>query len=1103
MSTTGKNRNKNKSVPGESRRQLAMLMANLPGMVYRGRVDTDWSLEFASNGAYELTGYYPEDLVEGDSVKLGDLIHVDDREHVWEGVQQALKEERPYQLTYRIITAEGEEKWVWEQGRGVLSEEGTLLAIEGFITDISESIQAEAALQESQRMLATLTSNLPGMAYRGDVNTDWSLEFASRGAYPLTGYRPEDLIEGGGVKLGELIHIDDRKQVWDGVQQALKEGRPYQLSYRIKTANGEEKWVWEQGCGVLSPDGELQAIEGFITDISTEKTTEQQLHSSMDRYRDMAESSSDWIWEMDDQFRFSYLSERHSQATGIASYELLGKTRWELATDSNSEFWQQHRQTLEQHKPFRDLIYQTWLEGDSGAGHYFKISGLPTYDVDGQFTGYRGTGTDITEQMMAEVALRESQRMLETLTGNLPGMAYRGGADTDWSLEFASSGAYKLTGYQAEDLIESGSIKLGELIHTCDREQVWEGVQQALEEERPYQLTYRIKTAAGEEKWVWEQGCGVMSPEGELLAIEGFITDITESKRAEEALLKLQTQLQTLNAELEERVELRTAELQRSQQELQVAKEAAEEANHAKSDFLANMSHEIRTPMNGIIGMAELLMNTELSEQQREYVNLSYQSAETLLDLLNDILDFSKIEAGKLELEEVDFDLRDVLGDTLQTLAIRAAEKGLELIDHIPVDIPDFIVGDPGRLRQIIVNLVGNAIKFTEKGEIAVDVSLASLEENLLCLHFFVKDTGVGIAADKQKRIFESFNQADSSTSRQYGGTGLGLTISSQLVGLMDGKIWLESELDKGSTFHFTVAFRIAEELVKKPRQLESVEGMPVLVVDDNKSNRLILAEMLSNWGMKPRIAESAAEALIMLQRASDMGKPYRLALLDVMMPVIDGFQLAEEIRSNPALSDINLIMLSSIGQTDNSERIRQLNIARFIAKPVKQSALLDTILTTCDENAAVAASESTHQEKIAPDQPARTLHFLLAEDGVVNQKVAISLLEQRGHTVVLATNGKEAVEAFKQEIFDAILMDIQMPDMDGFEATAQIRELQEQIRQFTPIIAMTAHAMKGDKERCLEAGMDGYISKPLHRDTLYKTIEELVLGAEAAPIEK
>ena len=829
-------------------------------------------------------------------------------------------------------------------------------------TDIAKSRQSDEALQESQRRLSTLMANLPGMAYRGPNDEDWSMDFLSAGCLALTGYTPDELIKDKVVTYAEMVHLDDRKYLWDAVQAALEIKKPYQVEYRIRTKDGSEKWVWEQGCGVFGSDGELEALEGFIT--------------------------------------------------------------------------------------------------------------------------------DITNLRQAKQEAQESQRQLSTLMANLPGMAYRGPDDKDWSMDFLSAGCHALTGYTPDELIKNKVVAYAELVHPDDREYLWNEVQAALEINKPYQVTYRIRTKDGTEKWVWEQGCGVFGSDGKLEALEGFITDISEQKQAEAALLKLQNELQILNAELEERVEQRTAELRQSQAELQIAKEAAEDANQAKSEFLANMSHEIRTPMNGIIGMTELLFFTQLSPQQLEYANIVKQSADTLLSLLNDILDFSKIEAGKLELEAIGFNLRDLLDDTLQTLAVRAEEKGLELLDHIPPDIPDAVIGDPGRLRQIVVNLIGNAIKFTEQGEIVVDVSQESLEANQIRLHFAVSDTGIGIPPEKQLHIFESFSQADSSTSRQFGGTGLGLNISSQLVEVMDGRIWVESEVGKGTTFHFTAVFPLQTGVPRQSRKLESLKDLPVLVVDDNATNRRVLEEMLVGWGMRPIMSEDGPTVLVEMERAAVAGHPFHLALLDVMMPDMDGFALAEKIRENTRYSDTALMMLSSVSQAGDTSRARELGITRYLTKPIKQSVLLDAILTVEDGSAEVVEPAKAQPLTVTP------LHILLAEDGLVNQKVATTFLEQRGHSVVVANNGKEAVAAFESQSFDVILMDMQMPEMDGFEATAVIRDKQKTMGNHIPIIAMTAHAMKGDRERCLDAGMDGYISKPIRKEVLYKNIEEIGSGS-------
>jgi PAS domain S-box-containing protein len=777
----------------------------------------------------------------------------------------------------------------------------------------------------------------------------------------------------------------------------------------------------------------------------------------------MLSSMSDFAYIYDREGRFVFANQPLLNLWGITLEQAVGKNFLALGypVDLAERLQRQVREVFETAKP---VTGETPYTSPTGLSGYYEYIFSPVLGLDGAVEFVAGSTRDVTgrKQAQAELLLLAQRLSLATAIAKV--------GVWDWDLA-SNRLTWDATMFDMYGIPSNGPLlyrQWSQMVHPADLPACEAVLQSVVAEKGEGSAGFRIILSDGSIRNIAAVERVVLDEHGNVTRVVGVNVDVTERKEAE--------------------AQLRTA------------KSAAEAASQAKSEFLANMSHEIRTPMNGIIGMTDLLLDSPLTAEQRDSLEIVKSSADALLNIVNDILDFSRMEARKLVLDPIDFNFLDAIGDIANTLAVKAQQKGLELMVDIEPAVPPALRGDVGRLRQILVNLLGNAVKFTQQGEVVLRVTRVPPEltepEDDVALRFSVSDTGIGIPLDRQETIFQAFAQADGSITRTYGGTGLGLTISSQLVQLMGGQIWLESEPGRGSTFHFTARFLPAKDpaTVPVPDEVDLV-GVPVLVVDDNATNRRLLELILTGLRMRPTLAASAFEALAALRLAQESGKAFPLVLTDCQMPEADGFVLAETIKQDPAIAATTLLMLTSVGLRGDAARCRELGIAAYLPKPINRSELRDAILVALGRAAATGNRQTLVTRHVLREvrQPGR---ILLVEDNKVNQLVARSLLEKRGHAVTVANNGVQALAILEQAAtpkFDCVLMDIQMPEMGGFECTTIIRERERSTASHLQIIAMTAHAINGYEARCLEAGMDRYLTKPFEPATFIEVVESSI----------
>ena len=825
-----------------------------------------------------------------------------------------------------------------------------------------------------------------------------------------------------------------------------------------------------------------------LEEIVRERTAD--LRSSEERSRLLLESVAEGIFGVDTVGKATFINVAALVMLGYSEDDLLGNTIHDIIHHSHADGSHYKVDDCPMNKSFSDgtshTINDEVLWRKDGTSIPVEYSATPIVR-DGTVAGAVIFFQDVTERKRYEKALGESQRQLQSMIDNVPGVVYRCLAKHPWSMLSISDGVQELVGYPASDYLGESPVRVfGSHIHPDDIEETSRIIQKAINKNKPYVVEYRVLNVSNEIRYVYAKGKAVIDAAGIPKYLDGAIFDITDRKRLEE---ENQKRIQDLD-------KAQSAMLQ-MMEDLKEERKKAEEATKAKSDFLANMSHEIRTPMNAVIGMVHLALKTDLTAKQYDYLKKVDSSAKSLLGIINDILDFSKIEAGKLDMESVDFQLEDTLDNISTLVGIKTQEKGLELLFKTAASVPTALVGDPLRLGQILINLSNNAVKFTDAGEIVISTESVKKDKAQVTLKFSVQDTGVGMTSEQAAKLFQPFMQADTSTTRKYGGTGLGLTISKRLAEMMGGEIWVESEPGRGSTFSFTADFGLGKEKAKKQyKPASELRGMKVLVVDDNATSRDILQEMLESFTFEVTVAASGPEGITELESAKE-DRPFELVVMDWKMPGMDGIEASRRIKNHEGLSKIPAIVLvTAYGREEIMQQAEEVGLEGFLLKPVNPSMLFDTIIQAFGEAVPeISRVAQAHEQKAESLEHICGANVLLVEDNEINQQVAKEILEGAGLNVTLANDGQEAVNAVKENDYDAVLMDVQMPVMDGYEATREIRK--DELFKEMPIIAMTAHAMAGDDQKSFASGMNGHVTKPIDPDQLFATLQKWIQPGE------
>jgi PAS domain S-box-containing protein len=875
---------------------------------------------------------------------------------------------------------------------------------------------------------------------------------------------PEELV---GHHLTDYVTPEDRDRAAANMGRIIFGESLGPIEYHALRKNGAGVAIEATGELIRGADGIPVALVLVVREMTERRRAEERLIQERSLLKALMDNTPDHVYFKDADGRFIMISKAHAEAFGLSHpLDAVGKTDFDFFTDEHARpALADEQEIMRTGLPIVDLEEKETRVGSVDT--WVSTTKLARIDEHGRTLGTLGISRDITKRKQTEETLRESEEKYRTLIEKANEAIY---IAQEGAIVFANQRMSDIVGVAVGDL--EGRL-FADFIFPDDAELVGSNYRKRMAGEDIDPYDFRLMSAEGKTIWVW-LSAALIQWKGRPATLN-LMSDITERKRAEAALGET-------NRALEE------------------ATTRAESANKAKSEFLANMSHEIRTPMNGVIGMTGLLLDTKLSPEQRRYAETVRTSGESLLVLLNDILDFSKIEAGKLELETLDFDLRALLDDFAALMALRAHDKGLEFICAAAPEVPAHLSGDPGRLRQVLINLAGNAVKFTHQGEIAVRATLVSETATDVLLRFSVTDTGIGIPADKQELMFQKFTQADASTTRQYGGTGLGLAISKQLAEIMGGEIGLVSEDGRGSEFWFTARFGKQVGMARNVLPPAQIQGVHILIVDDSPTNREILAAQLNAWGTRSEETSGGPEALLALARARDAGDPFAAVILDMQMPGMDGEDLARAIKSDKTLAHTTLVLMTSIGQRGDARHMEELGFAAYLVKPARQSDLFDCLAAVL-AGAAVARPVRPIVTRHAIREMRRgAVRILLAEDNITNQQVALGILGKLGLRADAVANGAEAVSALESIAYDLVLMDVQMPKMDGLEATAHIRDPRSAVlNHLVPIIAMTAHAMQGDRERCLEAGMNDYVTKPVSPQALSEALARWLPGEEGA----